>query len=318
MRVLSLRMLALFSLMIMLGSLMGCLSVRGSSRDGGADDDDSAANDDDASDDDDAVGDDDDDAVGDDDDAVGDDDDDDAADDDDATAGFEAEALTFEGLLDVSPFGGSATVQYTFNYWGEYSQSAQTLTCKQVIEINAEVQSGPGLVPTCSNCTGIMIVDPNSYTDISNPAANPDHCDPEVLEAEGADYGVAFTLTEAQGGMFGDLGTVALMDDSVHADLGIDWLVNGGMDAATLESDLDQSGLDYTASGLDQAIPGSFAETGGLSGASNPAGPGSDWYGFWYIFRNPNDNGHESTGSNGFALVGEYGMAGIWIITLSG
>ena len=161
-------------------------------------------------------------------------------------------------------------------------------------------------------------MDPSSYTDVSNPAANSDHCDSQVLDAEMANYATAFILTEEQGGAFGDLATMALMDDSVHEETGLDWAVNGGMDAATLESELDEYGLDYTATGLIHAVSGSFAEAGGIAATSNPAGPSSDWYAFWYVVRNPNDNDHESTSSNGFFLVGEYGLTGIWTVTLGG
>ena len=154
--------------------------------------------------------------------------------------------------------------------------------------------------------------------DVSNPAADPEHCDPAVLAANEVDYGIALVLTEPNGGFFGDFETMALMDDSIHAQLGIDWSQQGGQAAADLENEYAEYGLDYSATGLVQDNAGTLANESGLTGVAVPSGAGSNWYGYWRIFRNPKENPHESTDANGYELSGDYGMGSMWIITFGG
>jgi len=299
------------------------------------------------------VDDDDDDASADDDD---DDDDDDDYDDDDDASSFTLAALTFEGVLTVGSDAGddddssagddddssagddddssagddddsaggnannNATMQYTFEYWAEYSSSTQVLNCIQVIEVDAEIVYGAGAVAdgTCNNCTGLLTVDPTTAVDVSNPAADPEHCDPAVLAAEGVDYGIGLTLTKSNGGFYGDFETMGLMDDSIHSALGIDWSQNGGQSAADLEEGFAKNGLDYVGSGLVQDNAGTLANASGLTGVAVAAGAGSNWYGYWRIIRNPADNPHESTSDNGYTLSGDYGLGAMWVITFGG
>jgi hypothetical protein len=243
-------------------------------------------------------------------------DDDDSAGDDDDSAGDDD---------DSGPAGNAnnnATVQYQINYWAEYSASTQVLNCRQVVEADAEIVYGVGAVgTTCNNCTGLLTVDPSTAVDVSNPAADPEHCDPAVLAAEGADYGIGLMLTKANGGFYGDFQTMGLVDDSVHETLGIDWSQNPDNDqtASGIEDYFaDPYGLDYVATGLVQDNEGTLANDSGLTGVAVPAGAGSNWYGYWRLFRNPKENPWESTSDNGYTLSGVYGLDAMWVITFGG
>jgi hypothetical protein len=82
-----------------------------------------------------------------------------------------------------------------------------------------------------------------------------------------------------------------------------------------LEDLYSEFGLDYVATGLVQDNPGTLAADSGLTGVAVPSGVGSNWYGYWRMFRNPKENPHESTADNGYTLSGDYGMGSMWIIT---
>ena len=121
-----------------------------------------------------------------------------------------------------------------------------------------------------------------------------------------ADYGVDFVLSKNDGGLYGDFQTMALMDDSVHAQLGLDLGAGGGGLAEDFESVWDEYDFDYVGSGLVQAGPGTLAEKSGLAGVANPSGAGENWFGYWQIGRNPEDNPYESTANFDYSLSGSY------------
>ena len=255
------------------------------------DDDDSAADDDDS------AGDDDD-SAGDDDDSAG--DDDDVADDDDA----------------VDPEAYEVTADFTFVYWED--MEAGVGLCDQHIQIEGEAIFGFGSVDdgSCNNCTGRITFDPATATDVSNPAADPDHCDPAELQAATWDFGMLL-LQEAgtetsSGTAWGDFLDLAMMDAASMEGLGLDAAVSGGSTAPELQADLADYGLVLSQLALTNNVAGSLGADSGLDGVANNAGGASTWYFYYYLFRNPEQNPHEGTD-----MVGEYGGQGFWVITFA-
>ena len=105
------------------------------------------------------------------------------------------------------------------------------------------------------------------------------------------------------------------MEDSIHDALGVDWSAQGGQSAEDLEVLFEEYALDYTGTGLVQDNPGTMSNANNLSGVAVPSRASSNWYGYWRIFRNPEDNPHESSEANGYSLSGEYGLGAMWIMT---
>jgi len=117
-------------------------------------------------------------------------------------------------------------------------------------------------------------------------------------------------------GMFGDFSSMSFMDAAVHESLEIDWSQQGGMTASETEAAWAEYGLDYVATGLVRANEGTLSHDMGLSGVGTPSGSGSDWYGYWQIYRNPKDNTHQ-TSPPAFVLSGNYGLNSIWILNVT-
>ena len=222
-------------------------------------DDDDAADDDDASDDDDTLDDDipanfaslaalmtvtcgDDPPPGDDDDS-GADDDDSGADDDDSG--------------DPGPEPCSLQIDYVVQYFVDI-QSNQ-LACEQHLAATGEVVHGFGSAAGCPNCSASFTIDPTTWQDVSDPAADPDHCDPAALEAQG--LGLGDDLMSGAG----DFGQGAFLSASVHAALGSDYAVGGGMTEADISANYADADLAYAGLIFWETLPGSAAE--GLAGA---------------------------------------------------
>ena len=279
---------------------IGCTPRRSSGGGGGSDDDDTEDSDDDDADgdDDDVVGDDDD-VVGDDDDVVG--DDDDFVDDDDVAVDFDFDGLSFSASLEVN--GSSAEIDYVFTYWEDIQAGIKN--CDQHMELDGDYDWGLA-PPGCSDCTSVLEFDAGSAVDISNPAADPDHCDPGLLDAAGANFGVAMTTMPSDG--YGDFLVVGQVDAGTMQEEYLSADGAGDQDASEIQSGLDDYGLAYTHSGLTQAYSGSLAEASGISAVA--AENGTDWYFYFYWFVNPSTNPNE-----GPEMDGEYGGQAHWIIT---
>gem|GEM_PF-1510599 len=282
--------------------------IAGDGGDGGAadaaDDDDSAAGDDDDS----AAGDDDDSATGDDDDAADDDDsatgdDDDAADDDDS-AGDDDDAADDDDSAQP-PEGYSVVANFSFTYWRDIQNQIEE--CEQVIQIEGTADFGFGVMQgECNNCTGRLTFDPTTGVDISDPANG--ECDVAVLDANGANFG-ALLLSPTSDEAYGDFLDLALIDAATHTQLGTDWAVNTGLDAAGIQEGLDQFALTYTHTGFTNNVEGTLGNGSGLEGVANNAGGNSTWFAYWQLFKNPEINPHE-----GIDMNGDYGGSAFFLI----
>jgi len=263
-----------------------------------------------------ATGDDDDSSARDDDDSAA-DDDDSAADDDDSAADDDDSAADDDDDDDVvQPEESEVSAVFTFRYW-EDMEAGVTL-CDQLVAIEGLATFGYGALDdgSCNNCTGLILFDPDTAVDISNPAADPDHCDPAWLEATGWDFGMLLLQspgTETSAGTaFGDYLELALIDAGSMAALGLDAAAGGGSDADALQEMLAEYGLVLSQLALTNNIDGSLGAASGLDAVANNAGGTSSWFFYFYLFRNPEENPHE-----GMDMVGTYGGQALWVITFS-
>ena len=283
--------------------------------------------------------------TGDDDDAADDDDDDlpqdddDAADDDDATNGFEADGITFNftttvtanasGDDDDSAEDGArgmswdVLTEFQITYWVDIQNGIENCTQKATIEGDAWFEFGIvntlGDQGNCENCTGFIEYDPATYTDISNPALDPEDCDPAELTAVGADYALRMLSPadpNATPPNMGDFLTTATWDFTTHDVLGTDITVSTDIDrtATGAETEWAQYSLQYSHTGFVWAHPNSLAGTAGLSSITRPPHPGSDYLGSWEIFLNPAENDHDPKTNQD--MQGDYGGSANYILTL--
>ena len=68
-------------------------------------------------------------------------------------------------------------------------------------------------------------------------------------------------------------------------------------------------GMDLTHVGYIAALPGTVADASGLTGVAATAGPGSDYYFYFSIAKDPAVNSHP-----GLDMQGDYVAAALWII----
>ncbi len=282
---------------------VGCSPRRGGGGGGGGDDDDNE-DDDDVVDDDDNQDDDDneddDDVIADDDDLV--EDDDDLVDDDD-DVDFTFTGLSFSATLEVN--GSSAEIEYVFSYWED--MAAGIKACDQHVQLDGDY--GWGLAPPgCSDCTSVLEFDEGSAVDVSNPAADPDHCDPAVLDAAGANFGEALTTMPSDG--YGDFLVLGVIDEGTMESGGLTADVSGDLDADEIQTGLDDYALVYTHSGLTEAYPDSLGDASGISAVADENG--ADFFFYFYFFINPDTNPND-----GAEMDGEYGAQAHWIINFS-
>lgn len=284
---------------------------------------------------------DDDDAADDDDDDLPQDDDDASDDDDDATGGFEADGITFQFTSTVTATDTgddddddssageargtsyTAVTEFAITYWVDIQNGIEN--CTQRATIEGEGWFEFGIVNTlgdqgnCENCTGFIEYDPTTYTDISNPALDPEDCDPAELTAVGADYALRMLSPadpNATPPLMGDFLTTATWDFTTHDVLGTDLTVSTDIDrtATGSETEWAQFSLQYSHSGFVWAHPQSLAGTAGLSSITRPPHPGSDYLASWEIFLNPAENTHDpKTNSD---MQGTYGGSANYILTL--
>ncbi len=197
-------------------------------------------------------------------------------------------------------------------------QAAQTsnLTCNQRVEVDGTAEFGFGLVPACSNCTGIMEFDSSSAVDVSNPAMTADDCDPVFLVDNNISMGLAmlnafgstpgYWPTDTDTRNWGDFLSIATMDENTQQVLGWDGSATGTVDL-TASGNADWAmtgyGADFTHVGLVNGAEGSgtFASESGIEGVANSAGPGSDYYFYFVIVKDPAANTHE-----GMDMLGPY------------
>ncbi len=251
------------------------------------------------------LGDDDD---GDDDDATS-DDDDASSDDDDATGGLDFDGLTFSMELTATQGAGGVTgiaASYTFSYWRDYTN--QVTECNQVVSVEGTASFGSGILSGCNNCTGRIDLDENTRMDVSQSAARNAPCDAGGLTDAGANFGDAMLTTITNGG-YGDFLTMGLIDGATLSSLGLDLAAAGGYSEADMTATWAEYGLTFTHAGYVANEVGSLSEGSGLDTVSAPAGPGSNWYGYWQLFLNATENTHGGTD-----LVGDYGGQAVWVI----
>ena len=239
------------------------------------------------------------------------DDDDDDDDDDDTAPEFDFDGLTFSFALTAISSGDEAEVfiDYTFVYWVDIDNGVRN--CEQHIQLDGTAEFF-AFINDCEACGGYVSFSPGSAVDVSNPAADPDHCDPGLLEDSNSDFGNAMTqpMTDTT---WGDFLQMALMDVGTMDDVGYDASTGGGQTPGEIQDGLSEFGLSFTHAGLIEAVEGSLGDASGISGVAENAEPGSDWYFYWYLFVN-----EETNPNTGLVLDGDYGGQAFWVITFGG
>jgi len=236
-----------------------------------------------------------------------DDDDDDSSRDDD----FGYNGITFGAELTVTPDAtglptGLVSIDYVLHYWTDIHSGVSN--CDQHIELSGTVMYGAGSAPGCSNCTGFISLDPSSAVDVSNPAAGPEHCDPAVLEYYNLDFGMLMVQPTGPK-TYGDFLQMGIMAAETQAALGLDWSLDSEDDltADGIEAELDELGFAFVQAGLVEVEGSTLGEATGLASVAESESPGSPWYGYWKIFKNPALNSHE-----GIDLIGDYRAQAFW------
>jgi hypothetical protein len=201
-------------------------------------------------------------------------------------------------------------VDYVFSYWTDYQ--SQILQCKQTVRLDGtgDFSALGGIVEGCNNCTGALVFDNTTMTDVSDPSADPEACDPAVLTAAEADFGQAM-LTAAPDG-YGDFLSMGLVDANTMGTLSLDLAVGGGYSADEMTAAWEEYELTFTHAGYVENIKGSLSEGSGLDAVAANAGGTSTWFGYWQLFKNEADNTHE-----GIDLDGAYGGQAVWVITFN-
>jgi len=145
---------------------------------------------------------------------------------------------------------------------------------------------------------------------VDTSAAEPaDGCDVAELEKSQANFGSAM-LTSVTDGGYGDYLNLALIDATTMEALGLDLASAGGYSAAEMTATWADYSLEFTHAGYVDNLPGSLSEGSGLATVAANAGSGSNWYGYWQIFKDPTMNTH-----SGGDLSGQYGGQAAWVIT---
>jgi hypothetical protein len=266
------------------------------------------------------------------------DDDDDLDDDDTGDADdddFSYATMSFDARLTVSPLqqsgsrddddsaaddddsagpvfiGQDVSIIYTFTHWKD--QASGVLRCRQHIQAEGELVLGQdsAAYAGCARCTGVILVDPASAVDLSDPAVDPEHCDTAALEAAGTNYGVWMThesVDEETGG--GDFLSMGLMEPGVMQTLGLTADVGGMQSVAQIESDLGGEGLVLVQVGLIDAHPDTISYRSGLDAVANPEAPASSWFFFWHVCRDPAINPYEGAGMQGDYQAGSFWQFG--------
>jgi hypothetical protein len=165
---------------------------------------------------------------------------------------------------------------------------------------------GPGALGGCADCTGHIALDPASFVDVSDPAVDPDNCDPGVLDNAGVNFGEAMTASVEDGGG-ADFQQLGLIDAATMQALGVSADLNGNQTAAQITSDLAGGGYHLAQAAGMHAIGTTVSGQSGLDAVANPMSDGSEWLYFWYIYRDPATNPHE-----GADMVGDYYAGGFW------
>ena len=298
-------LLALFTITVVLG----CPPQR---RGGGDDDDDD--DDDSSSDDDDSTPPADDDDDDDDDDTLPPTDDDDDDDDSTPPPSFAPNQVSFGALFDVTCVSGpvcdlEATLQV--RYW--IDQASGQLLCEQHLEGSGTITLGYETVSDCPNCTGQYAL--GSFVDVTNPAADPDHCDmPDVDFAE-LNYGEVFVTSPPDG--FGDFAQGVFMNAGTHDSLGTDYSDNGTLNHDDLVPQYEEFGLTYA--GLifwDSGISGSAAEGLDSAGLFSAEGDSGQYQPALIVYFNSEANTDADPDSDS-GFQGEHGALGTFLYNLN-
>jgi hypothetical protein len=230
---------------------------------------------------------------------------------------FSYENVSVGSEIVVSPSGSSATMTYTFHYLVDNSGST---FCRQQVVAEASVLSGVGVITdgSCNNCTGLFSVDPLTVVDVTNPLLDSSHCNYGPFPL-GSGSGLDLVLGPDDGGLYGDLANLAVMDDSIQENLGIDWGSPSSWDPpifsrAALETLAGDSGFEFVGTFLVQAGQDSVWPVDSfIWQTAATAGPQSDWHGMYGLGR-PSQNPIESSVDNNYALLGDYMMFTFWNI----
>ncbi len=225
----------------------------------GADDDDSAGDDDDS------AGDDDDSGADDDDSGPADDDDSGPADDDDSG--------------DPGPEPCLLQIDYIVRYWDNIETGS--LACDQHLTAQGEVLHGFGNAPGCPSCSAAFSIDAETWEDASDPTADPNHCDPEVLDASGLAIGTDLVEGAA------DFNQGVFLSAGVHEAIGTDY---GGGTAVEIATNYAENSLAYAGLIFWEATPGSAAAGLESAGLFEPEGDAGQFQPAFFVYYDPATN----------------------------
>lgn len=244
--------------------------------------------------------------------------DDDADDDDDWTT-VEPFWFSFSFVMTVDdepagddddsagPISRSVSMEYVLTLWWDIY--AGVGGCEQHLVVQGQLLDGPGPVEGCADCAGLALFDRTTVVDVSDPAADPDHCYPsEMVGALGVP--AELLVTPAMGG-YGDFLSLALMEADVVAGLELPNHPDAAGWVQEQREELASYDLELTHLGLVQASPGSFTGGSGISTLSDAPEPESDWYFFWSVTAPQGQPGGEN-------LAGERLGWGLWLVTFPG
>ncbi len=204
-------------------------------------------------------------------------------------------------------------LQMSVRYWIDINNGQ--LFCEQVWTADAEITLGFGAAPDFENSTGYFEVDTDTWTDVTDPAADPDHCDVAALVANDFDFMTPFT-TPADGAdpaAWGDFNQGGFMAAGVHEAIGTDYAQNGGLSAEELTTQYAEFALTYAGIIFwDATIAGSAAE--GLSGAPLFDGDGDSgqYQPAMITYFNPETN-VEADPASATGLIGEHGAGSTFL-----
>lgn len=177
----------------------------------------------------------------------------------------------------------------------------------QTLTWEGSVRWGVGVLsPACESCVGLIEIDPDSVTDVSDREANPEDCDADLID-ESAEIDVAALMTTAEGG-FPWL-TMALVDLATAQEVGLQ--PNNAVTLQQTQDDIADAGGELTHIGFvdvsDATILGPARFDLPALGAAPPE-KGAPFGAFWTFSRDPATNPHPA----GIDLDGDYSLGSFW------
>ena len=213
---------------------------------------------------------------------------------------FARDGMTLAFTMGVD--GGEVAVDFLIRYWADLA--GDELNCEQ----RWSAEGGMVAEPTgCPNCSGRLVMLPDTATDVSEPLQRPDDCDPALIAAAQFEVG-RMMLTPQQDDGLADLLELSWISAETHD------IEGGSLDA---QGDFDYDLMQQVASSMGQVYAGVILmnDLGGLSSSislpdvSGDMSGGSGWSPFFFLLRDPLVNDHE-----GPDLQGTYAAQGVFSV----